>query len=1057
MADGPNETSTELRALFIGPATIELDGERFTVTDLQARLLGELAIAAPDSLGVDLLLARLWPDTRPSSARASLYNQFSRLRKRISEDLIDSDQGAYRLTASTDIDLVRDALQRLEGLIAYHHYGQAELLAQRALNRFRGTPFAELGNDPHVENLRREIAEAKRSITTLRVEAAVGAGRVGWAVPEAERLVAETPTDEHRWALLIEALRQSGRRGDALAAYDRARRTLVDRLGLEPGPELVAANTRVHGSGASATTSTAGALIGREEFIAQLVASIDEHPYSFIMGEHGSGKSRLLTVFANRLARSGMQVALVSCAGHPSSAAAVLHEVADELGVPIPANTPMPDAFVDAIRSAVASSEGRVVILLDDVSYLGPTSLAGLIACGAIRGVTLIGADRPSVIIPDDLNLHLIPIPALTQAQVALMLQDRTGRKPDSRQSQWAWEMSGGNPAFVELLASDIPEFDDDDPNDPGPLAATIQVGSLVRSRLSRLSQGARMVLELAAINGAPMPASMILALAPTTGLDEAIVSGLLVRNQNGTVEFRHGAVRSVVYADIAPGRRAEFHGLLGQVLEERGATATQIAPHAYAARTIDPHRAARMTTAAANEAGDDTAHRDAADWFDKAHEAALLLGPAGAELAVNALIGRGNELRRRGDVAANEALNVAVDAAFELGDAGLIARSAFARLRVGGESRAGAADDATLGLIQRALKVATRPDDRALVLGGAAFALSMTDRAEEARAFAHEAADLPSSDAERVLILGSIDLALWLPDDLDLRVRLETELGRIAARTGDRFDRMEQLQYSIATNLMRCNGATARQAAAELADATSLIRDRAVRFATGCYLVAIQFVDGELDSIEQSADELLDLMTPVAPDWAMLTYTSIIIQLRFAQGREIELSPLLEELMSSQPAVAVWKATYALASIDADAVRSAELALDAVTDPARDFLWAATVLFAGRVGVRLGDRQICERVIELFTPFSGHAVWTGTGVCGLVDTLLADAHLVLDDFTAAANALIGARAQAAALGAPVFSSELDSVSARLAVALTRYDPEGAVPLNRPSFFSRPL
>ena len=64
------------------------------------------------------------------------------------------------------------------------------------------------------------------------------------AIPELERLVTVYPLRERLWELLIIALDLDGRRGDALAAYQRVRRTLVDELGVEPGAAL----RRCHGT-----------------------------------------------------------------------------------------------------------------------------------------------------------------------------------------------------------------------------------------------------------------------------------------------------------------------------------------------------------------------------------------------------------------------------------------------------------------------------------------------------------------------------------------------------------------------------------------------------------------------------------------------------------------------------------------------------------------------------------------------------------------------------------------------------------------------------------------
>ena len=57
-------------------------------------------------------------------------------------------------------------------------------------------------------------------------------------VAELEQLVEENPLRERLQGQLMRALYGTGRQGDALDVYRRARRTLSEELGLEPGPQL---------------------------------------------------------------------------------------------------------------------------------------------------------------------------------------------------------------------------------------------------------------------------------------------------------------------------------------------------------------------------------------------------------------------------------------------------------------------------------------------------------------------------------------------------------------------------------------------------------------------------------------------------------------------------------------------------------------------------------------------------------------------------------------------------------------------------------------------------
>ncbi|MFI7063715.1 BTAD domain-containing putative transcriptional regulator [Kribbella sp. NPDC050124] len=63
-------------------------------------------------------------------------------------------------------------------------------------------------------------------------------GEAALVVAELEGMVAEEPLREERWRLLALGLYRAHRQADALAALRRARETLADELGVDPGPAL---------------------------------------------------------------------------------------------------------------------------------------------------------------------------------------------------------------------------------------------------------------------------------------------------------------------------------------------------------------------------------------------------------------------------------------------------------------------------------------------------------------------------------------------------------------------------------------------------------------------------------------------------------------------------------------------------------------------------------------------------------------------------------------------------------------------------------------------------
>jgi YVTN family beta-propeller protein len=82
------------------------------------------------------------------------------------------------------------------------------------------------------------LEEERLDALTDRVDCELALGRHHELTSELESLVKQYPLRERLRAQLMLALYRSGRQAEALDAYQNARRTLVEELGLEPGREL---------------------------------------------------------------------------------------------------------------------------------------------------------------------------------------------------------------------------------------------------------------------------------------------------------------------------------------------------------------------------------------------------------------------------------------------------------------------------------------------------------------------------------------------------------------------------------------------------------------------------------------------------------------------------------------------------------------------------------------------------------------------------------------------------------------------------------------------------
>ncbi|MFB8398179.1 AfsR/SARP family transcriptional regulator [Streptomyces yangpuensis] len=213
-------------------------------------LLAALALRAGRPAPVAELVDDVWGDAPPLDAPAALQALVARLRRALGgRDTVHSaPTGGYRLTADRDdVDLHRFTrlVARGDRELAEDPAAAARTL-RTALSLWRGPALADLAEPGRTAHA--TAPEARRAVALRRrIEADLLSGTTAPALllPEIEALVHESPYDEPLRAQQLRALRAAGRPADALAAYERTRRTLADALGTDPGPELTALHTEL--------------------------------------------------------------------------------------------------------------------------------------------------------------------------------------------------------------------------------------------------------------------------------------------------------------------------------------------------------------------------------------------------------------------------------------------------------------------------------------------------------------------------------------------------------------------------------------------------------------------------------------------------------------------------------------------------------------------------------------------------------------------------------------------------------------------------------------------
>jgi DNA-binding SARP family transcriptional activator/tetratricopeptide (TPR) repeat protein len=445
----------------LGPLEAQ-DGERRVELGRpkQRVLLAVLLVHANDVVSLDRLVEELWGEEPPPQAAASLQTYVSNLRRALEPDrparapsrVLVSQPPGYRLVVGAgDLDVARFAALATEGhrLLEAGRPAAAAGVLREGLALWRGPALVEVADEAFAQAERNRLEELRVAALEDRLAADLDLGGHAAVVAELEGLAGRYRFRERLAGLLMLALYRSGRQGEALQAFQAARRALADELGIdpgrwlrqletgilrqdpgldwtpppqEPGPSPGEAGEAGPALAASVTRSPQAAAdepVGRDDQLAALDGVLagargGRGRVVLVAGEPGIGKTRLAEEAARRGAAAGMQVAWGRC--HEGDGAPtlwpwtqVVRQLAAELGPGQLAAMLGPSAaWLGQLMPELAGPPGppgpRPVADLGAARFQLNQAVAGLLR--------RLAEARPLLVVVDD--LHWADVPSLS-------------------------------------------------------------------------------------------------------------------------------------------------------------------------------------------------------------------------------------------------------------------------------------------------------------------------------------------------------------------------------------------------------------------------------------------------------------------------------------------------------------------------------------------------------------------------------------------------------------------------------------------------------------------
>ena len=476
----------------LGPVEVELDGPLVSTKGRKPRaLLGLLLLHRNEPVAPEQLIDDLWGESAPATAANTLQVYVSQVRKIVS-DRLRTEGGAYRLRVEPD-ELDAERFERLAGegatALGRKAYGEASELLGEALALWRGPALADLRYESFAQAEIARLEELRLVAVEDRIEAELGLGRHDQLVGELESLVAEHPVRERLRGLLMLALYRAGRQADALEAYRQARETLLDELGLEPGPalrELEQAILRQDEALSrrplpkSNVPVPVSSLVGRQRELDEITSVL--HGDSRVLtltGPGGSGKTRLAIEAANILASELADGAFFVALDAIRDPALLLPAIAQAVAVRESSERSLPESLAERLAGRQA------LLVIDNFEQLAEAAPVLSEVLEAASGLTFLVTSRAALRVSGEQEYPVDPLGP--EDAVALFVERARGADP-------RFELTDESSAAVEEICARL---------DGLPLAVELAAArtkllppqamlAVLDERLDLLSRGAR-------------------------------------------------------------------------------------------------------------------------------------------------------------------------------------------------------------------------------------------------------------------------------------------------------------------------------------------------------------------------------------------------------------------------------------------------------------------------------------------------------------------------------------------------------------------------------------